>query len=92
MTADFAHKLRIMCANWYFTHFPDEMKKWSLSEYKENVTGLFNEVISYKHFKEMVKPDINYDLSTEMFIQVQPQVFKILDVLYKEKEIMKDFE
>lgn len=91
MTADFAHKLRIMCANWYFTHFPDEMKKWTLNEYKENVYRLFYEVISYEHFNEMVKPDIN-DLSLEMFNKVQPQVFKILDVLYKEKEITKDFE
>ena len=91
MTADFSHKLRIMCANWYYRHFPDEMKKWTLNEYKENVYRLFYELVGYEHFNEMVKPDINY-LSIEMFNQVQEQVFKILDVLYKEKEITKDFE
>ena len=93
------HKIRIMCSNWYFTHFPEEVKKLGLKEYKDLRNNLEYKVENHEQYKVLVEPLIEKyhllefwtEMPSEQFYEIQEQVFRILDIIQKEENINKDF-
>lgn len=83
-----------MCANWYYVHYPDKLKRMSLKEYKDLITGLENELVKHDYFITNLEPNLEGKVKIDRnnFSNIQNVVFKILNMINSQKELYKDFD
>ncbi len=91
-------KLKIMCLNWHYLHYPEKHKNLSLAEYVKLNKSLYQKLIKHALFNEMVLSGIKakHLQSSEafhtIFDDIQQKVFKIMDMIDKKENIDKDFK
>lgn len=91
------HKIRMMCSNWFYVNNREKARTMDLQTYRKKQYELFSMLRSspYLHdvifpmFKEVKTAREFYD--SEMFENIQAQVYKFLNILNKKVELEKDF-
>lgn len=96
MENEFAEqRLRTMCMNWCFLQDHTFLSKLNLSGYKKLRTDLYKKVISHPQFDTLVKPAYEEFKKTnggeDDFNKCQTFVFKLMDLINREDNIIKDF-
>lgn len=91
-------KLKIMCMNWHYLHYPEKHKHLSLEVYISLSNTLLEQLVNHELFEPMVgdKILVKHLLSSEafhtIFNTIQENVFKILDLIDKKARIDGDFK
>lgn len=89
-------RLRTMCMNWYFLHYNSSLNYLDLPDYKSIRVNLYKKLISHPQFETLVKPAYeefkNTDDGEAEFNKCQVFVFKLMDLMYREDNLAKDFE
>ena len=96
MENEFAEqRLRTMCMNWCFLQDHTFLSKLNLSGYKKLRTDLYKKVISHPQFDTLVRPAYEEFKKTnggeDDFNKCQTFVFKLMDLINREDNIIKDF-
>lgn len=88
-------RLRTMCMNWCFLQDHTFLSKLNLSGYKKLRTDLYKKVISHPQFDTLVRPAYEEFKKTnggeDDFNKCQTFVFKLMDLINREDNIIKDF-
>ena len=100
---DILHQVRIMCANWYFTRYPAQLKDMNVIEYANCMRDKASEIVAKNKLYENIctifdkdysveeDAEKSYDDKTGNFYEAQKIVFKILDAADKKNQLEKDF-
>ena len=91
------HKIRMMCSNWFYVNNRELARKMDLQTYRKKQRELFSMLRSSPYLHDVIFPMFNevktarefYD--SEMFENIQAQVYKFLNILNKKVELEKDF-
>lgn len=88
-------RLRTMCINWFFLKDPNFLNHLELADYKRLRCNLYKKVISHPQFDTLVRPAYEEFKKTnggeDDFNKCQVFVFKLMDLMYREDNIIKDF-
>lgn len=88
-------RLRTMCMNWLFLHDQGFLTTLDLDGYKRLRCNLYKKVISHPQFDTLVRPAYEEFKKTngceDDFNKCQTFVFKLMDLINREDNIIKDF-
>lgn len=88
-------RLRTMCMNWCFLQDHIFLAQLNLSDYKKLRFDLYNKLISHPQFDTLVRPAYEEFKKTngceDDFNKCQTFVFKLMDLINREDNIIKDF-
>lgn len=88
-------RLRTMCINWLFLHDQGFLTTLDLVGYKRLRCNLYKKVISHPQFDTLVRPAYEEFKKTngceDDFNKCQTYVFKLMDLINREDNIIKDF-
>lgn len=88
-------RLRTMCINWLFLHDQGFLTTLDLDGYKRLRCNLYKKVISHPQFDTLVRPAYEEFKKTnggeDDFNKCQTFVFKLMDLINREDNIIKDF-
>lgn len=88
-------RLRTMCINWFFLHDQGFLTTLDLDCYKRLRCNLYKKVISHPQFDTLVRPAYEEFKKTnggeDDFNKCQTFVFKLMDLINREDNIIKDF-
>lgn len=88
-------RLRTMCINWVFLKDHTFLSKLDLTGYKKMRLDLYKKLIGHPQFETLVKPAFEEFKKTDGgdtdFNKCQDFVFKLMDLINREDNIIKDF-
>lgn len=88
-------RLRTMCMNWVFLKDKGFLTTLDLESYKRLRCNLYKKVISHPQFDTLVRPAYEEFKKTngceDDFNKCQTFVFKLMDLINREDNIIKDF-
>ena len=101
--SDVLHQVRIMCANWFFTRYPELLKDMDVITYANCMRHKASDIIAVNELYSNICTIFDKDYSVETdsekriknkssdFEEAQKIVFKILDAADKKNQLEKDF-
>ena len=88
-------RLRSMCMNWFYSRNRLSINNLTLAQYKDLRVKLYEKLTNHPQYNVLIKPDLDKFIANgdnQGFESLQNIVFRLLDVINKEDNIMKDFE
>ena len=100
--SDVLHQVRIMCANWFFSRYPELLKDMDVIVYANCMRTKATEISKnelYSNICTIFDKDYSVETDSEKriknkssdFDEAQKIVFKILDAADKKNQLEKDF-
>jgi len=92
------HRIRMMCSNWFYVNNREEARKMDLQTYRKKQSEIFSMLRSSPYLHDVIFPMFNgvktarEFYNSEMFENIQTQVFKFLNILNKKVELEMDFK